>query len=84
MMICKLIQSLSNRVILKSKEDFMAPMLGFVEENVPLVDKFYTDIEVCLQLLYLFSNVKRPDFINQELIFRTFQMIPMRLVFLLL
>lgn len=46
MLICKLLQSLSNRVIIDSKEDFMAPLAGFVEENVPVVDKFYIEIEV--------------------------------------
>ena len=46
MLICKLIQALSNRVILHSKEDFMAPLIGFVEENIPVVDKFYVEIEV--------------------------------------
>lgn len=46
MLVSKLIQSLSNRVVLESKEDFMAPLQAFVEDNLPVVDKFYIEIEV--------------------------------------
>lgn len=51
MLISKLLQSLSNRVILESKEDFMAPLQAFVEDNLPVVDKFYVEIEVPLEVI---------------------------------
>ena len=48
MLVCKLMQALSNRLVVKSKEDFMRPLEGFVEDNIPVVDAFYKEIEVCL------------------------------------
>lgn len=46
MLVCKLLQALSNHVILEAKEDFMAPLASFVEDNLPVMDQFYSEIEV--------------------------------------
>lgn len=48
MLVCKLLQSLANRLVVKSKETFMAPLEGFVEENIPVIDQFYKEVEVVL------------------------------------
>lgn len=55
MLVCKLMQALSNRLVVKSKEDFMRPLEGFVEDNIPVVDAFYKEIEVnCFFCLIVF------------------------------
>lgn len=46
MLVCKLLQALSNRVIISSKEEFMAPLASFIDDNMPVLDQFYDDIEV--------------------------------------
>ena len=54
MLVCKLMQALSNRLVVKSKEDFMLPLEGFVEDNVPIVDAFYKEIEAnCFKCILL-------------------------------
>ena len=66
MLVCKLIQALSNRLVVKSKEDFMLPLEGFVEDNIPVVDAFYKEIEVCL-FVVTEPTLLRTVFISHQL-----------------
>lgn len=45
-LVSKVLQNLSGQVQFGAKENFMKPFNGFIEDNIPVINKFYDDIAV--------------------------------------